>query len=358
MFVDTELELKQLCERMADGPMIAVDTEFVRERTYFPKLCLIQIANQDLHACVDPLTLPNLDPLFDLLFRPNLTKVLHAARQDLEIFYQLIGKIPEPLFDTQIAADLAGLGEQISYATMVDNLFGISLSKTETRTNWAVRPLSDNQLAYAIDDVRYLVEAYFKLSIQLKDRHNWVLEESFELTNPQLYELPIADANKKVKGASRLKGQQRNALRALATWREETAITKNLPRRWVLDDKTIVTIATACPNSIESLEELEGIPKKTIERYGMKLLSIIDSTGGDENDNVSTREPMLTQPERDMLKTMRVVVEKCSDEHNISAALLASKKELVQILRQAPQSKLLAGWRRQLIGEKLIDIAK
>lgn len=356
IFINTEPALKQLCAQMTDEPMIAIDTEFVRERTYFPKLCLIQVANKNVHACVDPLALPNLDPLLDLLYKPQITKVLHAGRQDLEIFYQLAGQIPAPLFDTQIAADLAGFGEQISYASMVDNLFDISLSKTETRTNWAIRPLSEKQLAYAIDDVRYLVDAYFKLTKVLKNRHDWVLEDSTELTNPKLYELPITDANKKVKGASKLSGQQRLALRALATWREETAISKNLPRRWVMDDKTLVTIASVHPESLRALEELEGITNKTVQRYGKTLLEVIGDS--DITEDTPAREPMLSQSERNVLKTMRVVVEKCSDEHKISAALLASRKELVQILRRTPHSKLLTGWRRELIGKKLVDITE
>ena len=180
--ISTPEALQTLCTQLADSDWLTLDTEFLREKTYYAQLCLIQVANADSAVCIDAIALNTaeaLQPLFDLLFDPNIVKVFHASSQDLEIFYQLAGKVPEPIFDTQIAATITGYGDQIGYANLVEKIEGVKLSKTQSRTDWSLRPLSNDQIAYALDDVTYLRDIYLKLDQALKDngRVDWVKDD-------------------------------------------------------------------------------------------------------------------------------------------------------------------------------------
>ena len=349
MFVDTQESLEKLVRDLSDDPVIALDTEFVRERTFFPKLCLVQIAGKNIHACVDPLAISDLDPLLDLVYDPAVTKVLHSARQDLEILFRLRESLPTPIFDTQIAADLAGLGEQVSYGAMVEQLLSVRLDKTATRTNWSRRPLSEQQIQYAENDVIYLLQAYHELEKNLPGRMQWALQDSQELTRAELYAQDLSSAYKRIKGIAKIGGQARAALKHLAAWREKVAIRRDLPRRWVVDDKLLLQIAKEAPQTQDQLIKL-GAPKKLVQQHGTTLLELI--TKEYDSEDTPNQRRILDQTDRDKLKEMKKIVDSKSKALNVSSALLASKRDLVAMLH-GDGSRLIQGWRQPVIGTEL-----
>jgi ribonuclease D len=228
--------LSALCSRLATADWIALDVEFVRDQTYYPQFCLLQVATPEFAAGVDPLALDNLDPLLDLIYRPDLTKVFHAGRQDIEILQMCRGTPPPNVFDTQIAAGFLGLPEQTGYATLIYEILGISLAKTHARTDWSRRPLSEAQLRYALDDVIYLAQAYPRLVARLESmgRLEWVHEECQGLLDPELYRSDPAQAWNRLGGIDRLSPTQLSGAQALAEWRESQAQARNLPRGWLV----------------------------------------------------------------------------------------------------------------------------
>ena len=238
LYIDTADALDSFCGMLRAADWIVLDTEFLREKTYYPKLCLLQVATPDSVACIDPLALDELTPLLEILFDEGITKVMHSGRQDMEIFYHLAGKLPSPVFDTQIAALMLGYPEQVGYASLVKGELGIELDKLHTRADWTQRPLSDDQIQYAADDVIYLVEIYQRLSEKLATlgRRDWLLEDFQRLTDADLYDNPPADAWQKVKGGNRLRGDSLSIMQALAGWREQVAQQKNRPKGWILRD--------------------------------------------------------------------------------------------------------------------------
>ena len=216
-YINKAEQLDALCQQISNQPWIALDTEFLREKTYYPKFCLLQIASPDWVACVDPLTISDLKPLLDAIYNPQIVKVLHACRQDLEIFYQITGKIPGPIFDTQIAAPLLGFQENPGYAMLVSSFLNINLNKAHTRTDWSERPLSADQIQYAADDVIYLCKIYTLMCGQLEKlgRRDWLDSDFALLNNPELYQLSPENAWLKVRGKNKLTGKQLSIMQAL-----------------------------------------------------------------------------------------------------------------------------------------------
>ena len=251
--IDTDAALADLCRALDGSAWIALDTEFLRERTYYARLCLIQIGAPGIVACIDPLALEQLEPLHALLENPHLRKVLHAARQDLEVFNDLRGIVPAPLFDTQIAAAYLGYDDQIGYAALVTAITGVTLDKTHTRTDWSARPLSAAQHRYAEDDVRYLMPVYEALHERLaaSGRLAWLAEDCARLTDSGAVRERSRPRRGDVCGrGAELPAVNQQMLRALAAWREQTAQTRNLPRGWVLRDEVLVrTRASRAPDT-------------------------------------------------------------------------------------------------------------
>jgi ribonuclease D len=247
--VDTDAGLAELCDGLRGQPVLALDTEFLREKTYRAQLCLLQVAAEGVIACVDPLALENLDPLLDIIYDPNVTKVMHSARQDMEIFFDLRGDLPKPLFDSQVAATLLGFGEQVGYANLVKGMLGVELDKMHTRTDWTQRPLDEAQIEYAADDVRYLFKIYHQQAeaLKAKGRLDWLQEDFDELTDVNTYSPPEETLWTKVKGRQKLKGVQLAILRDLAVWRENQAKKINRPRRWILKDDVMVDMSRFAP---------------------------------------------------------------------------------------------------------------
>ncbi len=357
IFIDTSDSLEQLCQQLETSSWLAIDTEFLRESTYYPQFCLLQIATQDTVACIDPLHLKDLAPLWRLLYRQDIVKVFHAGRQDLEIFYHLHGELPMPVFDTQIAAPLLGFSDQIGYAQLVAEVLGVQLEKGHSRTDWRKRPLSPQQIRYAGDDVRYLGPMYLKIRRQLEKLHrlSWLEEDFANLTDPATYANPPENAWRRIKGARRLKGRQLAILRRLAAWRECAAVEQNLPRGWVLKDDILCQIARLRPESPQALTQLRGIGSKTVKRHGETICRLVSETTAKEVQDPPYQPPTRTPEQEALLDLLSAVVRLQAAEHRVNPAVLASRKDLEKFIGAPNDSRLCQGWRQQLIGLDLQD---
>ncbi len=357
LYIDTESQLSELCTQLAGSKWLTLDTEFVREKTYYSKLCLIQISDSKHIACIDPLAIKDLTPLFDLLYNPAITKVWHACSQDLEIFAHLRGEIPAPLFDTQLAASLLGHGNQISYAALVKELCGVELDKSHSRTDWSRRPLSDAQLTYAKDDVRYLCDVYEKLRKELGNsgRGEWLDEDFAVLTDAQHYLVDMQYVWQTVKGLDVLQGAQLAVLQALAIWREKRAQKSDKPRRWLMADDVLLALAQVNPEETNSLSNA-GLSDKALERYGSELLIMIREalTTPEEQWPVYTRRDRPTSEEKQLGKDLMNAVKKAATEYDIDPALLATRKTLNALMMGQRDLPVLQGWRKSIIGETLL----
>lgn len=277
VFIDCDLALSQYCGQLKGHTWLAVDTEFERVSTYYPELCLLQVANNEITVVIDPLAITHLEPLYDVLYDPSITKVFHAARQDLEIFFHDKGVLPFPIFDTQIAAALLGYDKQLSYANLIIEILGVELAKTQTRTNWKRRPLSRSQLQYAADDVIYLGQVYELLLPRLIEAGKLSLleEECKALARPELYQPDPETMWLKIREAKKLEGKLLAVLQQLAAWREITARAENQPRKWILQDYTLVEMARSLPANPDDLSRIKGVNERLLQRHGAALLEVI-----------------------------------------------------------------------------------
>lgn len=357
VLVADEDALRALCGRLREASVLALDTEFLRIRTYYPELCLIQVASALEIACVDPLAGFRLDPLLDVLHDPAITKVMHAGRQDLELFYLLDQRLPGPLFDTQIAAALLGFDDQIGYARLVEQVLGVTLEKAHTRTDWAERPLSAEQLVYAAEDVEYLVPLHETLRARLaaRGRLDWLEEDARGLLDASLYSIAPDEMWQRVKGHAGLRTPaQRKALELLAAWREREAMNRNRPRQWVLKDAQLVAIARALPTSRAGLLHVPDLPRVVVERYAPSLLERISSARESREDERHA-PPEATDPEE--VSRLAAFVRERAALHELSPVLLAPRRELVELLRGTRDLAVLRGWRNELIGRDLVALA-
>lgn len=357
LYVDNSEKLQKLCESIKNTPLLILDTEFIREKTYRAKLCLIQIATDDIIACVDPLALNDITPLMDIINDKNKLKILHAARQDYEIFYDLNNKLPQPLFDSQLAASLLGYGEQIGYGSLVSKVLGVQLDKAHTRTDWSKRPLSKAQIRYASDDVFYLRQLYPLLKNQLieQGREDWLDEEFNALCQPELFITHPEDAWNKVKGINRLRPRQLAAAKNIAQWREKTALKKDRPRRWILTDDILIAAAQLLPKNISQLETIVNIKKAIIENSGKIILDCVkNALELNESDLPATIKPKrLTADQEIIADLLMTQVKLVANEQNISPANIANRKIIEKIINGETDNPLLKGWRYQLAGKKI-----
>jgi ribonuclease D len=356
LWISTPPALDSLCARLRGVDWIALDTEFMRERTYYPQLCLVQLATPELVACIDPLALPGLDPLLDLLADPRITKVLHAARQDLEIFFNLTQQVPTPVFDTQLAASFAGFPGQIGYANLVESLLGVRLEKGHTRADWSRRPLPEGAIHYAADDVRYLRDVYLKLhsELQQRGRLDWLQRERATLENPATYRTDPAQAWQRLRSLQRLKPRQRATAKRLAAWRERQAIAENLPRQWVIKDELLLDIARRQPASPGALLELRGMSEGAARKYGSAILAeVAEQHAVAESPAVPAR---LDPAAEALIDALVGVVRIRSAETGISAAQLATRTELERLVRGERELDVLSGWRLESVGNDLLRV--
>ncbi|MFK7996420.1 MAG: ribonuclease D [Granulosicoccus sp.] len=356
LYIDTVDALVHLCTRLRKCPYIAIDTEFLRERTYRPELCLVQVKYEDILACIDTIAIDQLDALVDLLMDESVVKVFHAASQDLEIFYLLCKAVPKPIFDTQIAAPLLGYGEQIGYGNLVKEHLGIELAKTHTRADWTRRPLPAKQIAYALDDVIYLEQLYVDMNRQLTelDRVSWLQPEFAEWENPARYDQPAGERWKKVRNIQRFKGEALAIIQAMTKWREIKARELNQPRNWLLKDDIILTLAQQRPDSDAELGHIRSLDKKTRERFGNELLTIIADARHTKPEPLPpfSKKQKLNAANLARLQLLNAWVHQRAHELNIAPGLLAPQKILENMVTGDGRSAL-RGWRDPLLGEDL-----
>lgn len=363
MIIQNQSELNEFCAALARGPYLTIDTEFLRDKTYFPKLCLLQMAGPDVDArAIDPL-IEGLDwePVRALMANQNVLKVFHAARQDIEIFWHLYKELPTPIYDTQVAAMVCGFGDQVAYNALVRELTGNELEKNAQFTDWSRRPLSPKQIRYALDDVVYLRDVYEKLHARLakQGREQWVLEEMEILKSPRTYQTPPLEAWKRIKVRSD-KPDVLAILRALAAWREEQAISRDVPRSRILKDETLADIAMYKPRDHDSLLQVRSLPSDLAKgKIGKMVLDIINETLGGPKDEWPRQPrkdpfPKNAQGTLEMLKMLLRI--NCAEE-DVAAKLVAGSEDLEAIAAEKePDVPALHGWRFEVFGKDAIDL--
>jgi ribonuclease D len=354
--VDTAADLKALLAELEGSPYVALDTEFMRDQTYWPKLCLMQVASPETAAIVDPLADGmDLAPFYELMKSPAMVKVFHAARQDIEIFWHQGGVIPDPLFDTQIAAMVAGFGDSASYETLARRLANVEIDKSSRFTDWSRRPLSQKQLEYAIGDVTHLRVIYEKLKHELErtDRASWVAEEIDALKQQDLYELDPANSWKRLKPRTSSK-KFLAMLAAIAAWREREAQTRDIPRGRVLKDEALTEIAAHPPESAEGLERIRAVPKGfASSRMGKGLMDAIAQgrdgpvpQGFEPDRPRRKREP--SQSSIDLLKTL---LRLRAEDAKVAPRLIANAEDIERIAAFEDEDvAALHGWRAEVFG--------
>jgi ribonuclease D len=356
-FIDTQDAFHQFCQQIKDSNWLAIDTEFLREKTYHPQLCLIQIANDDVIACVDPLAITDLTELLDILYKPDMTLVFHAARQDLELFFLLRDALPQNLFDTQLAATVLGYGDQIGYGKLVKECLDVDLDKSHSRTDWSKRPLDQAQIDYAADDVRYLRKLYpiLKSSLNEKGRLTWLSDDFTKLTDIKTYTPAPDKIWRKVKGAGRLKGVQLAILQKISQWREHKAIEKNRPRRWILKDEVVLDLARIAPKSTDKLKKIRGLEDKTISKHGQTLINEIEKAKSlPESEWPIIKQPIpLTNEQEALIDALMALLRHYCAEQSIAPAAVATRKDIELLVRGEPDISLVTGWRREIVGQYL-----
>jgi ribonuclease D len=347
--------LLRVCERLAAADAIGLDTEFLRERTYFAQLCLLQLSVVDDSFCIDTLALRDLAPLRATFGGGRLPKVLHAGRQDLEVLWPTAGPLIG-LFDTQVAAALIGLPAQIGYGDLVHRLLSINLHKAETRTDWSRRPLSAAQLAYALDDVRYLLPLHARLSERLEQlgRRGWFDQEMAELDAIGSFEVDPAQAFRRFKGFGELDPERQRLASALSEWREQRAISADRPRNWILADAALREIVMRAPRTLADLKLVAELPEGVLNHSGAQILSIIAAT------QLPQRLAPLPQRQRPdpattaAVRKLSQLAHQIGNELGMAPEILATRREMERLVAGARDGAVLKGWRREVVGERLL----
>lgn len=350
-FVDNTNALNELISDLSDARLLALDTEFIRERTYYPELCVLQIATTNVIAAVDCLAPIDLNPLFDLLLASDKQWLLHSARQDLEVLYNRKGQLPAKLLDTQIAASLIGMPLQIGLQGLLEETLDVEIGKQHTRANWKRRPLPDAFLDYALDDVRFLIPALDELATRLEDRNRagWFEEECKRQLGLPI-EPDVQSIFERTKGSGRLRGEHRAAALALVAWREDRARTQDKPRRWILADDELVRIAAALPQSQTDLERIEGLPPRLVARAGSRLLAAIRDRGPAEEIAESPA------PDKAIVRSLQSDIKSRADKLGIAPELLATRRDIAMLAVGRVPDGLSTGWRRSVLGDLLDSI--
>lgn len=361
LYISDQESLEAFVRRARSSSVLAIDTEFLREKTYYAKLCLIQMAIEDEVAIVDPFAVDDLKALVPLLEDENVVKLFHAGGQDLEIIYRETGVLPTPLFDTQVAAALLGHTMQVGYAVLVHSLCGVSLKKTDSFTDWSRRPLSESQLEYAADDVIYLPEMYrvMRNRLETKGRLGWLANDFAELADPARYEEDPRLRYRRLKRGSSLSRKQLSAAREAAAWREIEARKRDVPRKWVITDEQIVEACKREARTIDELFMVRGVRERLTTRDARALVACMKA-GMDlpceqwpEPDRSSKSEPNVDA----QLDLMLALVRLRARENDIAMQALASHSDLAMVARGYTEDvDVLRGWRRAMVGEELLEL--
>ena len=361
--ITTTNSLSELCNKLKESEYVTVDTEFIREKTYWPDLCLIQVADSKNAAVVDVLS-PNIniEPLLNIMHDPKILKVFHAARQDLEIFFKLTNRLPQPLFDTQIAAMVCGFGDSVGYDTLVNKITGKIIDKSSRFTDWSLRPLTQKQIDYALGDVTHLRLVYENLNQHLLegDRSEWLREEVEKLNDTGIYQTSPPDAWKRIKSRN-TNPRFLGVLKELASWREKEAQKKNIPRNHVIKDEALVEIAHSSPKSLKSLNRIRGLGQRTAEGYvGQSLLKAV---GVGENIPLNQcpqvpRRPSIPKNIGPITDYLKVLLKMKCDEHGIAQKLIANSADIEKLAAFGSKAGIAAisGWRKELFGEDAINL--
>ena len=352
---DTVDAVTEIAARLAVQASIGLDTEFLRERTYRAELCLIQVSDPRHAACIDPIAVADLAALAEPLTADSVVKVMHASRQDLEVLMPAVGLV-RPVFDTQIAAALAGLPAQVGYAELARRLLGVELSKAHTRTDWSRRPLSPEQIEYALDDVRHLIPLKNALEEQIDKlgRLQWLAEELDGLADPRNLATEPEDAWRRLKGLRGLDPGRERLARGLAAWRERRAMARNRPRGWILDDAALRELIVRVPRSPSALEEIAELPGGVVKHCGAELLACVAAA------QVPDPPPVLDMRQRPdplksaLVKKLGAVNQAVATDLGISAEVLATRRDLEKLAEGSDDVAALRGWRRGVIGERLL----
>jgi len=357
IWVDSSDELARLCARWRGQSAIALDTEFMRSRTFYPQPALVQVGDGEGCYLIDNLAIENLAPLRELLLDTRVTKIMHSCSEDLETLERLLGAVPDPIFDTQIAAAMTGMGAGLGYAATVKTLLNVALPKSETRSDWLQRPLSEAQKNYAALDVAWLPLVYGVLIKRLREqeRVEWLREDCDALVsaarNPQPPELYY----QRVKGAWRLRGKQLAALQDICAWREREARQRDMPRNHLLKESVCLGLAQQLPRHVATMAQ-PGLEGRTLREYGETLLQIIQRSGERADTPPSLPQP-LNRRQGECLKLLRNKVNSVAEQCGLPPEILVRKKELEELV-QAAQPQLegrLGGWRGEVVGAPLLD---
>ena len=359
--ITTTAELADVCARMAKHPFVTVDTEFLRETTYYPLLCVAQLASPDEAVVIDALADGiDLTPMFDLMTNESIVKVFHAARQDIEIFWNLAKKIPHPIFDTQVAAMVLGYGDSISYDQLVQRITGDAIDKSFRFTDWTRRPLTDSQLRYAISDVTHLRDVYLKLStdIQSRDRTEWVRAEMDILTSPETYRMEPEKAWERLRSRVR-KPKDLAVLIEIAAWREREAQSRDVPRGRVLKDDVVGEIAIQAPTTIEKLSHLRSLPKGfERSRWGEAIIEAV-KRGLERDPKTLPRIEKFRGAANGgaTVELLKVLLRMISERHGVAAKVIGTVDDLERIAADDDADvPALKGWRRELFGDKALAL--
>jgi ribonuclease D len=353
--VTTPTALAELGAYLETLEAIGLDTEFLRERTYRAELCLLQVSAESDARCVDPLALPDLTPLARTLTAPSTMKIMHASRQDIEVLLPVTGLV-RPVFDTQIAAALTGLPAQVGYAELVRRLLGRELPKTHTRTDWSRRPLSPEQIEYALDDVRYLLPLKLLLEERLEKlgRSGWLAEELTALDDERSFSTEPEQAWQRIKGLRGLDDERLRLARQLAAWRERRAIERNRPRGWILDDVALREIVLQVPRSTQALTAIAEVPPGVVKHCGNELLACVRAADiADPPPALQSRtrpDPLKTA----LVKKLAALNQAIAADLGLSPEILATRRDLEQLAEGRHDVAVLKGWRRGVIGDRML----
>lgn len=353
----TELEplFKQLTEQSG---IVAVDTEFLREKTYNAKLCLVQLGIDEHQYCIDVLAIADLSLLIELFANERVLKLFHAARQDMEVIYQTLNVLPKPIFDTQLASAFCGGDMQQGYGAMVLERTGVELPKTQSRTDWTRRPLSDDQIEYAGDDVAHLAELYHQTKAQLEEngRSEWYAQEIESFYELDKYIIDPAMAYKRLSGGA-LKLKQQYILQALAQWREASAQERDIPRTWVLRDDKLYDLVYKMPKTEQEIKDLDIFGRKSVVYLAPKALEIMTSVKAGDQALWRKVEP-LTKSEKGICSVLMKQLSSVSETLGIAQALLGTRKDVESLYRHRQSKKMLKGWRKEIVGDVLLAYLK
>ena len=359
--IETTKDLNTAISKLSNAEFVAIDTEFMRETTYYPKLCLVQLSSSGVTICVDPLA-PSIDlsALYTLMQNPNIIKVFHAGRQDLEIFVNLTGQVPSPLYDTQIAAMVCGFGDQVSYDRLVQHYIGETIDKSSRFTNWMERPLTSRQVKYAADDVIYLSEIYPRILAQLKEtrRTDWVESELASLSALSLYQ-PSPDTiwkRLKVRGG---KPSMMNRLAKLAQWRETEAQKRDVPRGRLLRDDTLIDLAGSNPKTAAEFRKIRGFPGGEKGKLVKPVLHILEQAAQipeAEYPHIQ-REKKREKPPQALIDLLKVLLKHVTEECKVAPRLIASTDDLEELaLNDEADIPALSGWRYEIFGKIALEL--